>query len=239
MAPQKIETNDVKLTKKKTKHFRTEINATLCRIKHQRNRFYCGKHDHTSMDIEQQQITSDIHLTPEQCKQASEGRSLTLFDHKLTFEKGRKETHHKWTGDVNGHYINECKSYEWINKDTFESLIQDITLKVKIKDCKIFNLYDQLPPCCLDELGCQSMSLDPYAHTWKAPVNCILSVLKENYAHMLKNDNHYYIVSQNTSETKYLFEVKKILNIFVTNQPKFIQLRTTQCMLQFTMVDLI
>ena len=25
---------------------------------------------------------------------------------------------------------------------------------------------------------------------------------------MLKNDNHYYIVSQNTSENKYLFEVK-------------------------------
>ena len=25
---------------------------------------------------------------------------------------------------------------------------------------------------------------------------------------MLKNDNHYYIVSQNTSDTKYLFEVK-------------------------------
>ena len=51
-------------------------------------------HDHTSMDIEQPQITSDIDLTAEQCKQASEGRSLTLFDHKLTFEKGKKETHH-------------------------------------------------------------------------------------------------------------------------------------------------
>ena len=25
---------------------------------------------------------------------------------------------------------------------------------------------------------------------------------------MVKNDNHYYIVSQNTSENKYLFEVK-------------------------------
>ena len=56
-------------------------------------------HDHTSMDIEQPQITSDVHLTPEQCKQASEARSLTLFDHKLTFEKGKKQTLHKWIGD--------------------------------------------------------------------------------------------------------------------------------------------
>ena len=94
MTPQNIQMNDVKLTMY-TKHFRTEINATICRIEHQRNKFHCGMHDHTSMDIEQPQITSVIDLTPEQCKQASEGRSHTLFDHKLIFEKGKKEIHHK------------------------------------------------------------------------------------------------------------------------------------------------
>ena len=203
MAHQNIQMNDVKLTMY-TKHFRTEINGTICR----RNKFYCGMHDHTSMDIEQPQITSDIDLTPEQCKHASVGRSLTLFDHKLTFEKGRKEIHHKWTGDVDGDNRNEFKGYEWIPKDTFESHIQDITLKVRIKDGKRFNRNDQLLPYDLDELGCESTSLDPYAYTWEAPENSILSVLKEDYGHMLKNDNHYYIVSQNTSENKYLLEVK-------------------------------
>ena len=69
--------NDVKLTMY-TKLFRTETNGTICRIKHQRKKFFCGMHDRTSMDIEQAQITSDIDLTPEQCKQASEGRPLTL-----------------------------------------------------------------------------------------------------------------------------------------------------------------
>ena len=39
MAPQNIQMNDVKLTMY-IKHFRTEINATICRIKHQRNQFY-------------------------------------------------------------------------------------------------------------------------------------------------------------------------------------------------------
>ena len=72
MEPQKNQMNDVKLAMY-TKHFRTEINATICRIKHQTNKFYCGMHDHTSMDIEQHQIPSDIDLTPEQCEQASEG----------------------------------------------------------------------------------------------------------------------------------------------------------------------
>ena len=56
--------------------------------------FFCGMHDHISMDIEQPQIARDIDLTPEQCKQASEGRSLTLCDHKLTFEKGTKVSRH-------------------------------------------------------------------------------------------------------------------------------------------------
>ena len=79
---------------------------------------------------------------------------------------------------------------------------------MRFKDGKIFNRNDQLLPCDLDELGCESTSLDPYAYMWKAPENCILSVPKEDYAHMLKNDNHYFIVSQNISENKYLFEVK-------------------------------
>ena len=207
MAPQNIQMNDVKLTMY-TKHFRTEINATICRIKHRRNKFHFWMPDHNSMDIEQPQITSDKHLTPEQCKQASEGRSLTLFDHKLTFEKGKKEIHHKWTRDESEDYRNECDGKGWITRDTFGSHIQDVTLKVRIKDRKIFNRNDQLLPCDLDELGCESTSLDPYAYTWKAPEICILSVLKEDHAHMLKNDNHYYIVSQNTSENKDLFEVK-------------------------------
>ena len=94
MAPQNFQMNDMKLTMY-TKHFRTEINSTICRIKHQRNIFHCGSYDHTSMDIEQPQITSDLDLTPEQCKRASKGRSLTLFDHKLTFGRGKKERERK------------------------------------------------------------------------------------------------------------------------------------------------
>ena len=39
--PQNNEMNDVKLTMY-TKHFRTEINATICRIKHHINRLFAG-----------------------------------------------------------------------------------------------------------------------------------------------------------------------------------------------------
>ena len=89
MAPQIVQMNNVKLTIY-TKHFRTEINAIICRFKRKWNNFLCGMHDHTGMDIEKPRITSDIDLTSEQCKQASKGKSLTPFDHKLTFEQGKK-----------------------------------------------------------------------------------------------------------------------------------------------------
>ena len=104
------------------------------------------------------------------------------------------------------------------NQRHFWNHIQDITLKARIKHDKIFNRNDLLLPCDVDELGCESTSLDPYACTWKAPEKCILSVLKEDYAHMLKNDNYYHIVSQNTSENKYLFEVKNHLQ-HLCNKP--------------------
>ena len=136
------------------------------------------------------------------------GRSLTFFEHKLTFDKGKKETRNKGKRDIEGEYVNECKVYERINKDIFQSHLEDITLKVRIKGCKLFNRIDRLLPCDLDELGCGGTTLDPNAYTWKARENCMLSVLKEDYAHMLKNDNHFYVVCQNTSETKYLFGVK-------------------------------
>ena len=38
--------------------------------------------------------------------------------------------------------------------------------------------------------------------------NCIKSVLREEYAHMLNNDNHYCIVNAIHTENNYLFEVK-------------------------------
>ena len=124
------------------------------------------------------------------------------------FWKRQKETHHKWKGDVDGDNRKERKGYEGTTKDTFESHIQDITLKVRIKDGKSFNRNEQILPSDLTDLECESTSLDPYAYTWKAPEKCLLSVLKEDYARMLKNDNHYYKVRQNNSDTKYFFQVK-------------------------------
>ena len=80
----------------------TEYNDFFCVIKDQGNRFYYELHDHISMQIQKPQISSDNTFNPEQCKQSSGKRSLTLFDHELVFEKGRQNIHNMRYGSVNG-----------------------------------------------------------------------------------------------------------------------------------------
>ena len=58
---------------------------------------------------------------------------------------------------------NHCTARDWITRDTFLSHLQRTTLKVRMSTGK--NLSDSAPvlPCALEELGCQTTSLDPYA----------------------------------------------------------------------------
>ena len=50
------------------KFFRKEPNATKCRIKHQREKWHCGHNDHSSINHTIAGITSDLVISPEQCR---------------------------------------------------------------------------------------------------------------------------------------------------------------------------
>ena len=67
------------------------------------------------------------------CSLAAEGSPITLLNHQITMEKGIIEQHLRWNGDADDTFKNECDGFEWIEKDTFETHIQDITLNVKLK----------------------------------------------------------------------------------------------------------
>ena len=95
-----------------------------------------------------------------------------------------------------------------MTKDTFESNIQEVTLPVKLRDGTVHNVKGNPLPCKLDDLGCQSTSLDPYAYIWNHPDICVLPVLKEEQVNMIKNEHRYHMVSPNASTSKFLFEVK-------------------------------
>ena len=61
------------------------------------------------------------------------------------------------------------------------------------------------------------MNLDVKVHHWILML--IRGKSKEDYAHMLKNDNHYYVVSHDSSDNKYIFELKINSSQHLWNKP--------------------
>ena len=111
--------------------------------------------------------------------------------------------------DLSYKYRNDCDSYGWINRKTFEGHVQDVTLKVRTRDGKVMSKEGLQLPCPLGEFGCDTTSFDPYAYNWEAPDNCVLVIHWKNDVNMIKQGkNNYYIVSGRNNTSQYQFEVK-------------------------------
>ena len=54
------------------RHYRTKVNATISRIKHQSMRWYRDSFDSSGIDARQNMITTDLHLSADQCKSAAD-----------------------------------------------------------------------------------------------------------------------------------------------------------------------
>ena len=63
-----------------TKHFRKEPNATKCRIQHEREKWHCRHNDHSSIDHTIAGITSDLVISPEQCRSLAKEKMIYLAD---------------------------------------------------------------------------------------------------------------------------------------------------------------
>ena len=112
---------------------------------------------------------------------------------------------HDSTSDDNR---NHCTSRGWITRDTFLPHMQRTTLKVRISTGKVLSDSAQVLPCALEELGCETTSLDPYVYIWDYPDNCVWSVLRAEEFNMVKQWTKYYIISGPNSTTKFVVEVK-------------------------------
>ena len=73
---------------------------------------------------------------------------------------------------------------------------------------KVLSDSAQVLPCALEELGCETTPLDPYAYIWDYPDNCVLSLFRTEDVNMVKQGTKFYIISELDSTTKFLFEVK-------------------------------
>ena len=86
--------------------------------------------------------------------------------------------------------------------------MQKTTLKVMIENGKVISDMGLILPCALEELGCETTSLDPYAYIWDYPDNCVLSILRTADVNMVKQDRKNYVISGKDSTSKFVFEVK-------------------------------
>ena len=241
IASENLEVSRAKITMY-TKHFRREINATVCRVKYQSEQWPCGSGDDSSMDAHHTGgITEDLTVTASQCGTLAKGGSITLKDETLEFKKGVKTTvvKHKDFDDNGADFSdrnrNECDSYGWANRRTFEGHAQDVVLKVRTKNGKVMSKDGQQLPCPLEDLGCDTSSFDPYAYTWDAPDNCVLAIHREEDVNMIKQEkNNYYIVNGRNNTSQYLFEVKTKSEVFC-NKP--VQVYPTNCDSLYVVID--
>ena len=160
-----------------TKHFRKELNATKCRVKHQRGKWHCGHHDHSSIDHTIAVIPSDIVISPEQCRTLAKRKDITLLGLSINFGFDTNNHFVKTYGDTSDDYRNECDGKGWITRDTFLPHMQTTTLKVTLENGKLLSDTGLILPCALEELGCETTSLDPYAYIWDYSDNCAISIL--------------------------------------------------------------
>ena len=212
-----------------TKHFRKELNATKCRIQHQREKWHCGQNDHSSINHTIAGITSDLVISPEQSRSLAKGKSIYLADQFLAVEHDTKNHIVKTDGSTSDSNRNHCNVRGWITRDTLLPHMERTTLKVRMSTGKVLSDSAQVLPCALEELGFETTSLDPYAYIRDYPDNCVLSVLRTKDINMVKQGTEYYIISGPNSTIKFVFEVKnnpqkhcgKPTGIYLTNYHSF------------------
>ena len=183
--PEELETNKAKFVLY-TKHFRKESNATKCRVQYQRENWHCGHHDHSSIDHTIEGTTSDIVISPGQCRTLAKRKDITLLEHSKNFGFDTKNSIVKTSGDTSDDYRNKCDGKDWITRDTFLPHMQTTTLKVNLENGKVLSFSGSILPCSLEELGCKTTSIDPCAFIWEYPDNCAISILRTEEVNMVE-----------------------------------------------------
>ena len=210
--PCHITPEELKISKAKielyTKHFRKELNATKCRVQHRQKKWHCGHHDHSSIDHTIAGITSTIVISPEQCRNLAKGKDITLLGHSINFGFDTKNPIVKTYSDTSDDYRNELDGKGWITRDTFLPHMQTTTLKNNLENGKVLSDTGLILPCALEELGCETTSLDSYAFFWDYPDNCAISILRIEKVNMVKQGKKYQVISGADSSSKFVFQVK-------------------------------
>ena len=130
------------------KRFRKELNAAKCRVKHQREKWHYGHNNYSSIDHTIAGITSDLVISPEQCRSLAKAKMIYLADQVLGVEYDIKKPMVIIDGSTSDDNRNHCTSGGWITQDTFLPYMQRTTLKARMSTGKVLSDSAQVLPLC-------------------------------------------------------------------------------------------
>ena len=206
VAPCKVQPENIEVTHAYVtlyqRHYRSKVNATICRIKHQSMHFFCNSFDSSGIDARQNMITTDLHLSADKCKSAADRGYLNLgyaSIGNIPFKVNVKTVTNAHAGKVDGENYNEFDDRSWIKLDTFETYMLNIFLNVNLKDGTVNNWQKNPLSCPVTTNGCKTTSLDAFAYTWEESKNCNFTVLNRFPAKMIRNEESYCIIKDISS----------------------------------------
>ena len=184
------------------RHYRTKVNATMCRIKRQSTRWFFNSFDLSGMDARQNVITTDLSLSADQFKSAADTGYLNLgyaSVGSIPFKFSVKTITNVHAGKVDGINHNERDGRSSIKLDSFETYLQNVTLTVNIKDGTVNNWQNIPLSCPVSINGCETKFVDAFPYTPEEPKNCVFTVLNRFRAKMIRDEESYYIMKDNYS----------------------------------------
>ena len=108
----------------------------------------------------------------------AKAKEITLLGLSTCFRFDTKDPFSISFGDISEDYGIECDGKRWITCDTLLPHMQTTTLKGTLENGKVLSDTGLILPCALEELGCETTSLHPYAYIWDYPDNCAISILR-------------------------------------------------------------
>ena len=100
--------------------------------------------------------------------------------------------------------------------------MQKTTLKVTMENGKVLSDMGLILPCAVEELGCETTSLDPYAYIRDYLDNCVFSMFRTEVS-MVKQGTKYYVISGKDSTSKFGLMSRIIHKNMVENPHPFTQ----------------
>ena len=119
------------------RHYHTKVNTKMCRIKHQSMRWFCDSFYSSGIDAREIMITTDLHLSADQCKSAADRGYLNLnyvSIGNILFKFNVKTVTNAHAGKVDDENHDECDGRSLVKLDTFETYLQNVILTVNFKD---------------------------------------------------------------------------------------------------------